>query len=187
VKVLAKIGLIIAAAATVLLIFVFEVYKPNQVRNQTMATAPEEAIESVPQSLMEMPQQSQELESESTPDLPEEVLEEPVASNTGSIDETPVVTEAVVEDVAEPAVDTRRIYGKITLASTGENLSGVNIMIPGSNVAKISNNIGGYTIEVPRGTSELIFIYRGKKLIKRISGSNTLLNVRLDLEAMEYD
>ncbi len=149
-----------------------------------MEAAPEEVLESTPQNFLEVPEQTLETDSDVRPaDSEPTPLEE-----VESVVETPVVSEsASPTETSTTTVATRRIYGKITLASTGENLSGVNIMIPGSNVAKISNNIGGYTIEVPVGTSELIFIYRGKKLTKRIGGSNTLLNVRLDLEAMEYD
>ena len=199
-KVLAKIGLIAAAAAVVLFIFVYEVYKPagaNQVMTAppddeespysyyngdliTEATTDEAAAEEEPSTAIP---ETTDLEQAPPNEQPEEVNEE-------------LVEEEVPESVATPTVDAatppaevnvRRIYGKITLASTGEKVAGVNIMIPGSNVAKISNNIGGYTIQVPQGTEELVFIYRGKKLVQRLSSNNNLLNVRLNLETMQYD
>jgi hypothetical protein len=60
-------------------------------------------------------------------------------------------------------------------------------MIPGATVAKVSNPNGGYTIEVPENTRELIFIYRGKKLVKPVNSGNSLMNVALNLESMQYD
>lgn len=140
-------------------------------------------------------------EEETSQEIIQEVIEE---LDAGVIEEEAIVTEeqeptievqeqfeeenpAVEESPAVADSNVRRIYGKITLASTGENLAGVNIMVPGSSVAKISNNIGGYTIQVPQGTRELVFIYRGKKMVQRLSASNNLLNVRLNLETMEYD
>ena len=102
--------------------------------------------------------------------------------------EEPVITKApVTVEEKSPAIPTRRIYGKITLSTSGELLEGVNIMVPGTSVAKASNASGGYTIEVPRTSRELVFIYRGKKLVQKIGSDNNLVNVRLDLETMKYD
>ena len=60
-------------------------------------------------------------------------------------------------------------------------------MVPGTTSAKISNPNGGYTIEIPVNTRELVFIYRGKKLTKRLTAGNNLMNVVLNLDAMQYD
>ena len=65
--------------------------------------------------------------------------------------------------------------------------AGVNIMVPGTTVAKNSNATGGYTLEVPENTRELVFIYRGKKLVQRVNPGNSLVNVTLNLEKMQYD
>ena len=190
-KVLAKLGLVTAAAATVLFIFIYEFQGP--VLNRVMSeppTTPEvvEVEETVPELNAEI-ENEVTLPSElpAVPQEPEETLEssEP-ALDDAEVEE--VVEENPVEPIEEiPAGPTRRIYGKITLASSGEQLGGVNIMVPGSTVAKVSNPNGGYTIEVPENTSELVFIYRGKKLTRSISAGNSLVNVALNLEAMEYD
>ena len=114
------------------------------------------------------------------------VVEQPAAESVES--ESPVA-EPVVEDQPTdiPTGPTRHVYGKITLSDSGEQLGGVNIMVPGSASAKVSNPNGGYTIEVPESARELVFIYRGKKLIKRIDPDNSLVNVVLNLETMQYD
>ena len=50
-----------------------------------------------------------------------------------------------------------------------------------------SNATGGYTIEVPENARELVFIYRGKKLVQQVTPGNSLVNVTLNLEKMQYD
>lgn len=182
-KVLAKLGLVTAAAATVLFIFIYEFQGP--VINRVMSQPP-------PQVQTVQPiDKAQDLTSEpvNSPELPAQVEGVTVAPelNTAPVEETPVVSNDRPAAVEKPAGATRRIYGKITLDKSGEQLGGVNIMVPGTPVAKISNPNGGYTIEVPANTRELVFIYRGKKLVKRINSENSLMNVVLNLESMQYD
>ena len=184
-KVLAKLGLVTAAAATVLFIFIYEFQGP--VINRVMSQPPSETHNVAPiEKVQEMP-----AEITSDIELPTpmpEITKEPIKIVELTKQETAVITEQpVAVKQEEPAGPTRRIYGKIILSSSGEQLEGVNIMVPGSNVAKVSNANGGYTIEVPENTRELVFIYRGKKLVQRVSPGNSLVNVTLNLETMQYD
>jgi type IV secretory pathway VirB10-like protein len=183
VKVLAKLGLVTAAAATVLFIFIYEFQ--GHVINRVMSQPPSQVQTVNPIEKAE----DLTTEPEATPELPAQVEEVQLEPEV-----TPVATEEIPEISQEqpvaaeaPAMATRRIYGKITLDDTGEQLGGVNIMIPGATVAKVSNPNGGYTIEVPENTRELIFIYRGKKLVKPVNSGNSLMNVALNLESMQYD
>jgi hypothetical protein len=198
VRVLAKLGLVTAAAATILFIFIYEFQGP--VINRVMSQPPPRVQTEEPIAKVE----KLAPEAAETKELPEKMEEEPIEVEE-PVEPAPTPTtapevapespkeEAAKEEVIEPEVveapvgPTRRVYGKITLATSGEQLGGVNIMVPGSTVAKISNPNGGYTIEVPMNARELIFIYRGKKLIKPINSGNTLINVVLDLESMQYD
>lgn len=199
-KLLAKLGLVTAAAATVLFIFIYEFQGP--VINKVMSeppTAPAsvtplvENIE-VPITSTENSQETEtgevevkvETEVEETEDLTVSTLDVEESTNPVAAEE-PVVERPVETEEIVPAGPTRRIYGKITLSDSGEQLGGVNIMVPGSTVAKVSNPNGGYTIEIPERTRELVFIYRGKKLTQRLSPENSLLNVALNLETMQYD
>ena len=206
VKVLAKLGLVTAAAATVLFIFIYEIQGP--VINRVMSQAPAENNETPKvEAKLEEPVISETPDNEVTAET-EESTESLGTTETESVDPVPdteestITAEADVEPetveqpikVEAPPVEekvkdlpTRRIYGKITLSTSGELLEGVNIMVPGSSVAKVSNANGGYTIEVPKTLRELVFIYRGKKLVQRINSDNNLVNVRLDLETMQYD
>ena len=188
-KVLAKLGLVTAAAATVLFIFIYEFQGP--VINRVMSEPP-----TVPAQTQTVPEDDNApVEVESNVAVPEdlpqvEVEEEEAPEVAEVVAEEPVEVEPIEEAPATPATPTGptlRIYGKITLSSSGEQLGGVNIMVPGSTVAKISNPNGGYTIEVPESTRELVFIYRGKKLVQRISPGNSLVNVELNLDTMEWE
>ena len=200
-KVLAKLGLVTAAAATVLFIFIYEFQGP--VFNRVMSQPPSEKFDAtIPAREIEEPASSRIVESEP---LVEEaktssIIEEgqlntestdvasPETTLVKSVNEEPEITSApVTVEEKSPAIPTRHIYGKITLSTSGELLEGVNIMVPGTSVAKVSNASGGYTIEVPRTSRELVFIYRGKKLVQKINSDNNLVNVRLDLEKMNYD
>lgn len=202
-KVLAKLGLVTAAAATILFIFIYEFQGP--VINRVMSDPPVESglseniIEVTPAEeeeelntdILEQPETEadeagEEFEIESEESETAEVTEQPTTESLEN--EQPVEEPVIEEQPAEiPTGPTRHVYGKITLSDSGEQLGGVNIMVPGSGSAKVSNPNGGYTIEVPESARELVFIYRGKKLIKRIDPNNSLVNVVLNLETMQYD
>ena len=199
-KVLAKLGLVTAAAATVLFIFIYELQGP--VINKVMSEPPVESAlpETTEEVLPEQPEEELKTDPFEQPDTEQEeivqeietevepavITEEPAAETLTK--EQPAVEPVVEEQPAgTPGVPTRRVYGKITLFDSGEQLGGVNIMVPGSASAKVSNPNGGYTIEVPESARELVFIYRGKKLVRRIDADNSLVNVVLNLETMQYD
>lgn len=209
-KVLAKLGLVTAAAATVLFIFIYEFQGP--VLNRVMAEPPSQLIdqetveEENKETTFEVVSAADEtaaaIETEEEPENISETVIETSKEETVEIEDEPLAIEEIpvetveepVEIVEQPVVEkkfdsnqSRRIYGKITLSTSGEQLEGVNIMVPGSNVAKVSNATGGYTIQVPKNARELVFIYRGKKLVQQITSDNNLVNVRLNLETMQYD
>ena len=192
-KVLAKLGLVTAAAATVLFIFIYDFQGPviNKVMSEPPAPEIDNPTVSTPAEVEEEnPVEQLELKAEARIE-PEPALDEPATLEPETQEELTVEAPATEPSapVAEvkPAGPTRRIYGKITLSGTGEQLGGVNIMVPGSAVAKVSNPNGGYTIEIPESTRELVFIYRGKKLSQPLSPDNSLLNVVLNLQTMQYD
>ncbi len=194
VKVLAKLGLVTAAAATVLFIFIYEFQGP--VINKVMSEAPvapaqnESIEESAVEPILEEPQERPAISEESPLETKESEISEPAVLEDDAVSEEDLAETPEVEVTpteATPAGPTRRVYGKITLSTSGEQLGGVNIMVPGSTVAKVSNPNGGYTIEVPESTRSLVFIYRGKKLVQPINPNNSLVNVSLNLATMQYD
>jgi len=183
VKVLAKLGLVTAAAATVLFIFIYEIQGP--VLNRVMAAPPsEDYTEAASEEVIQIASEPETIENGSSIDQLTSLDEAPVYL-------APALDEPAIEQPAKALANTdiieekiersnsRRIYGKITLSSSGEQLEGVNIMVSDSKVAKVSNATGGYTIQVPRNTRELVFIYRGKKLVQRIDSDNNLKGLLL--------
>ncbi len=189
-KVLAKLGLVTAAAATVLFIFIYEFQGP--VLNRVMAAPPsEDYTEAASEEVIQITSEPETIENSTSidqltsmdsasvlaPALDEPAIEQPAKALTNT---------DIIEEKIERS-NSRRIYGKITLSSSGELLEGVNIMVPDSKAAKVSNATGGYTIQVPRNTRELVFIYRGKRLVQRIDSDNNLMNVKLNLADMQYD
>lgn len=80
-----------------------------------------------------------------------------------------------------------KITGKVTDASTGEALPGVNILIEGTTHGIITDNDGNYEIEVPSSSSYLLFSYLGY-LSERIQvGEQTIINIGLvpDIKRLE--
>ena len=78
----------------------------------------------------------------------------------------------------------RGIYGKIT--NDGQPVSGVTVMTPGSNTARISDHNGKYYIQVSTRTKSLIFIYQGKQVVKSIDPNSRRLDLQLNIEEMSY-
>ena len=128
-KVLAKLGLVTAAAATVLFIFIYEFQGP--VLNRVMSQSPSEKFDAtVPLREIEEPMSSNIADSESlveeekTLSNPEEDhlnteapdVASPETAIAKPINEEPVITKTpVTVEEKPPAIPTRRIYGKIKL------------------------------------------------------------------------
>jgi hypothetical protein len=76
------------------------------------------------------------------------------------------------------------IHGIITV--NDEPLQGVTIMVPDSKTAKVSNAQGKYNIQVTGHTASLLFIYRGKQLVKTLDSTPGRLDINLTIEKMTY-
>jgi TonB-linked SusC/RagA family outer membrane protein len=80
-----------------------------------------------------------------------------------------------------------KVTGKITDASTGEPLPGVNILIEGTGQGVISSVDGIYTIEVPNQQSALIFSYVGFTTERFEVGVRTTIDVVLSPDIQKLD
>ena len=80
----------------------------------------------------------------------------------------------------------RNVYGRITSAQSGQALAGVNVMVPGSNKAYISDGAGNYSIKIPNNTKQLVFIFRGKETTLNLSSGSNKMNISLDPKNMAY-
>jgi TonB-linked SusC/RagA family outer membrane protein len=62
---------------------------------------------------------------------------------------------------ANEAMQQKKISGRVTDASTGESIPGVNVVIQGTSTGVITDSDGKYTIEIPRADAILLFSYVG--------------------------
>ena len=79
------------------------------------------------------------------------------------------------------------IQGKVTDATSGEPLPGVNIVVEGTSIGTISGENGEYNIEVPDSRSVLVFSFVGMISQKIVVGNQQIINVSLqpDLAQLE--
>ncbi|MGD2034969.1 MAG: TonB-dependent receptor, partial [Bacteroidales bacterium] len=81
------------------------------------------------------------------------------------------------------------VRGKITDALTGENISGVNIVLPNDQIGTISNRYGFYSILIEAEETELLYSFLG---YERVSvtlqpNSDTTINLELTPIPLEID
>lgn len=152
---------------------------------------------SAEKTMVELPKIT-ELDQQSMPEIPEEesqaapVME--AIDTLSQINEEPELEpslptnkqfdEYIEKEQSQPRVRLRGIYGKIT--ADGQPLPGVSVMVPGARRGRISDEGGKYYIQVPRDTRSLIFIYRGKQLVKDLDPDSRRLDIYLKSESFSY-
>ena len=92
--------------------------------------------------------------------------------------------EYIEKKQSEPRVRLWGIYGKITAG--GQPLPGVTVQVPGSRSGRVTDEDGKYYIQVPRNTKSLLFIYRGKQLVKDLDPTSRRLDIHLKSESLSY-
>ncbi len=73
----------------------------------------------------------------------------------------PETAEKKVEASPVDAAIQQAISGKVTDASTGESLPGVNIIVPGTSIGTATDANGQYTLDAPESADSLMFSYIG--------------------------
>ena len=83
-------------------------------------------------------------------------------------------------DLSGSVVDQQqiRVSGTVTNAS-GEPLTGVNVVVTGTNVGAITDIAGKYNIEVPQGSKSLTFSFIGMEPQEITIGTSTQINVTM--------
>ncbi len=84
-------------------------------------------------------------------------------------------------DLSGSVVDQQQIKvsGTVTNALTGETLTGVNVVVTGTNVGTITDIDGKYSIEVPPGSQSLTFSFIGMDPQEITIGASTQINVTM--------
>ncbi|MBN2520083.1 MAG: TonB-dependent receptor [Bacteroidales bacterium] len=79
------------------------------------------------------------------------------------------------------------VKGKVTSASDGMVLPGVNVLITGTTTGTVTDVDGNYALEVPGTEAELLFSYVGYVSQTIKVGDQTIINVVLEEETKELD
>jgi len=80
---------------------------------------------------------------------------------------------------------TRTISGKVTSASDGTSLPGVNIVVKGTTHGTATAPDGTYSLDVPSKGGMLIFSYLGFETVQKKIGSSNTINVQLKTSTQE--
>lgn len=75
------------------------------------------------------------------------------------------------------------LRGKVTSATDGEGLPGVNVMLKGSNTHTVTDGLGNYELSVPAENSTLVFSFIGFKSHTVEVGEKQELNAALEEDA----
>jgi TonB family protein len=113
--------------------------------------------------------------------------EEKVAAKPG---ETRAKKEALAPQTQLPArsaltQQTRIVKGKVTAAEDGEALPGVNVIIKGTTIGTVTNELGQYEILVPDTYPVLQYSYIGLTSTEVTAGSSDEINVAMTLDATQ--
>lgn len=79
------------------------------------------------------------------------------------------------------------IKGKVTDASSGESLPGVNIVIDGTVIGTTTNVEGEFTLSVPNNDVTLVFSFIGFKAKNVKVGNSSIINVQLEQNTTELE
>lgn len=80
---------------------------------------------------------------------------------------------------ADNVVFEQRITGVVRDSLSGETLPGVSISVEGTTVAVISNNNGGFALNVPSPNAVLVFTYIGYQRLRLPLNGRTVLDIRI--------
>ena len=79
-----------------------------------------------------------------------------------------------------------KVTGKITDATTGESLPGVNIIVKGTMIGTLTDNDGNYSINVPSKSSVLVYSFVGYNS-QEVVAAKAVLDVALKVSTQELD
>ena len=73
----------------------------------------------------------------------------------------------------------RTITGKITDADTGEGLISASVLVEGTARGTVTDATGNYSIDMPQGSTVLVFSYTGYSTQKVTVGAENVINIQL--------
>ena len=76
------------------------------------------------------------------------------------------------------------VSGKVTDASTGEALPGVNVLVKGTTIGTATNAQGNYSLNIPSASDTLVYSYIGYTTQMIPVNGRSVINVRLQTQAI---
>lgn len=96
---------------------------------------------------------------------------------------TPVQTSSKMDVMLQQ----QSVNGKVTDASTGDPMPGVNILVKGTTIGTTTDINGLYTIGVPQRTDILVFSFIGYKIQEIPVNNQSVINIALASEALSLE
>jgi hypothetical protein len=78
------------------------------------------------------------------------------------------------------------VSGKVTDATSGESLVGVNVLVKGTSTGTLTDLDGNYSVQIS-GDASLLFSYVGYKPMEVAIGSRTVIDVSLIEDATSLE
>ncbi|MFN0203326.1 MAG: SusC/RagA family TonB-linked outer membrane protein, partial [Bacteroidia bacterium] len=80
-----------------------------------------------------------------------------------------------------------KVSGTVSAAESGEALSGVMVVIEGTQEGMLTDDAGKYELVAPNGSSNLIFTYYGRKTVREAIGGRSSIDVKMADDAANVD
>ncbi|MDH5397346.1 MAG: SusC/RagA family TonB-linked outer membrane protein [Cyclobacteriaceae bacterium] len=96
-----------------------------------------------------------------------------------------LLTSLVLMTVLVVQAQERTVSGTVTSSDDGSSLPGVNVLLQGTNAGAVSDIDGNYKIAVPDAGGVLVFSFIGYASKEVEVGSQTTINVALDLDVQQ--
>ncbi|RAI89448.1 SusC/RagA family TonB-linked outer membrane protein [Algoriphagus yeomjeoni] len=81
----------------------------------------------------------------------------------------------------------RTVTGKLVSAEDPEGLIGVSVLVKGTTIGAVSDLDGTYSIEVPQGSTTLVFSYIGYRAHEEVIGNRTVIDVTMESDVQNLD
>ncbi|WP_299704217.1 SusC/RagA family TonB-linked outer membrane protein [uncultured Pontibacter sp.] len=85
----------------------------------------------------------------------------------------------------QAVAQSRTVTGTVTDQETGQGLPGVAVLVKGTSAGTATGADGNYSINVPEGSSTLVFRFLGYTSVERAVGTNSVINVSMGVDTRQ--
>jgi TonB-dependent starch-binding outer membrane protein SusC len=98
-----------------------------------------------------------------------------------------IATDLNRKNPLEVTAQKQRVTGTVTDAANNDPLPGVNVIVEGTTIGVVTNEKGGYSIELPESGSALTFTFIGYLTEKVIVNGRTVIDVKLTSDVKKIE